>query len=85
MRACPDLIKFQFTLLEPYIGPRVSLKWVAAMKFAREVSNLYSVFHLFRCFIKYLYRTNSITDYTISGRGSMFKNVFLRVKCDPIS
>ncbi|OAD59844.1 Nucleolar pre-ribosomal-associated protein 1, partial [Eufriesea mexicana] len=27
--ACPDLIKPQFTLLESYIAPEVSLKWIA--------------------------------------------------------
>nr|XP_031843473.1 nucleolar pre-ribosomal-associated protein 1 [Nomia melanderi] len=37
MTACPDLIKSQFTLLEPYIEPKVSMKWISAMKFVRKV------------------------------------------------
>ncbi|XP_076686746.1 nucleolar pre-ribosomal-associated protein 1 isoform X3 [Andrena cerasifolii] len=37
MTACPDLIKSQFTLLEPHIEPRVSTKWIAAMKFVRKI------------------------------------------------
>ncbi|XP_043517352.1 uncharacterized protein LOC122532565 isoform X2 [Frieseomelitta varia] len=36
MTACPDLIKAQFIRLEPYIEPRVSLKWIKAMKFVKE-------------------------------------------------
>ncbi|XP_078049999.1 nucleolar pre-ribosomal-associated protein 1 isoform X2 [Augochlora pura] len=35
--ACPDLIKSQFTLLEEHLEPRVSTKWIAAMKFVREI------------------------------------------------
>lgn len=37
MAACPDLVRSQFTLLEPYIKPRVSSKWIAAMKFVRKI------------------------------------------------
>ncbi|XP_068980001.1 nucleolar pre-ribosomal-associated protein 1 [Bombus flavifrons] len=37
LTACPDLIKSQLTLLEPYIEPRVSLKWITAIKFVREI------------------------------------------------
>lgn len=45
LTACPDLIKSQLTLLEPYIEPRVSLKWITAIKFVREVNSLvYSLF-----------------------------------------
>lgn len=40
MAACPDLIKSQFVLLEPHIEPKVSLKWIATIKFIREVSSL---------------------------------------------
>lgn len=40
MTACPDLIKAQFIRLEPYIEPRVSLKWIKAMKFVKQVNNL---------------------------------------------
>ncbi|KAG7208509.1 hypothetical protein KM043_014732 [Ampulex compressa] len=31
--ACPDLIKPQITLLEPYLEPRISSKWITLMKF----------------------------------------------------
>ncbi|XP_076235375.1 nucleolar pre-ribosomal-associated protein 1 [Calliopsis andreniformis] len=37
MSACPDLIKSQFTLLESHIEPKVSIKWMAAIKFARKL------------------------------------------------
>ncbi|CAK9816187.1 Nucleolar pre-ribosomal-associated protein 1 [Anthophora quadrimaculata] len=37
MTACPDLIKSQFILLEPYIEPRASVKWIVAIKFIREI------------------------------------------------
>ncbi|XP_076754806.1 nucleolar pre-ribosomal-associated protein 1 [Xylocopa sonorina] len=37
LTVCPDLIKSQFILLEPYIEPRLSPKWIATMKFAREI------------------------------------------------
>ncbi|KOX72872.1 Nucleolar pre-ribosomal-associated protein 1, partial [Melipona quadrifasciata] len=40
MTSCPDLIKAQFIRLEPYIEPRVSLKWIKAMKFVKEVNGL---------------------------------------------
>ncbi|CAL7951618.1 unnamed protein product [Xylocopa violacea] len=37
LTVCPDLIKSQFVLLEPYIEPRLSPKWIATMKFIREI------------------------------------------------
>ncbi|XP_076278899.1 nucleolar pre-ribosomal-associated protein 1 isoform X2 [Lasioglossum baleicum] len=37
LTACPDLIKSQLTLLEQHIEPKVSIKWIAAMKFVREI------------------------------------------------
>ncbi|XP_017877569.1 nucleolar pre-ribosomal-associated protein 1 [Ceratina calcarata] len=37
MAACPDLVRSQFNLLEPYIEPRASLKWIAAIKFIRKI------------------------------------------------
>lgn len=37
MAACPDLIKFQFSILEPYLEPRISVKWIAVMQFVRKV------------------------------------------------
>nr|XP_034186486.1 nucleolar pre-ribosomal-associated protein 1 [Osmia lignaria] len=39
MAACPDLIKFQFSILEPYLEPRVSVKWIAVMQFIRKIIN----------------------------------------------
>nr|XP_012144425.1 PREDICTED: nucleolar pre-ribosomal-associated protein 1 [Megachile rotundata] len=39
MTACPDLIKSQFTILEPYIEPRVSLKWMQSMQFVKKIIN----------------------------------------------
>ncbi|KOC67634.1 Nucleolar pre-ribosomal-associated protein 1, partial [Habropoda laboriosa] len=41
MTVCPDLIKSQYILLEPYIEPRVSVKWIIVIKFVREVNNLH--------------------------------------------
>ncbi|XP_076378630.1 nucleolar pre-ribosomal-associated protein 1 [Megalopta genalis] len=35
--ACPDLIKSQFTLLEQHLEARLSTKWIAVMKFVREI------------------------------------------------
>ncbi|XP_043249486.1 nucleolar pre-ribosomal-associated protein 1 [Colletes gigas] len=37
MAACPDLIKSQFILLEPHIEPRISMKWIAAIRFVRKI------------------------------------------------
>ncbi|CAD1472827.1 unnamed protein product, partial [Heterotrigona itama] len=37
MTACPDLIKAQFIRLEPYVEPRVSSKWIEAMKFVKQI------------------------------------------------
>ncbi|XP_053970281.1 nucleolar pre-ribosomal-associated protein 1 [Hylaeus volcanicus] len=37
MTACPDLIKSQFSLLEPHIEPRVSTKWIATIRFVRKI------------------------------------------------
>ncbi|XP_076642321.1 nucleolar pre-ribosomal-associated protein 1 [Halictus rubicundus] len=37
LTACPDLIKSQLTLLEQHIEPKVSIKWITAMKFVREI------------------------------------------------
>lgn len=37
--ACPDLIKSQYTLLESHVEPKVSVKWIASIKFVRKVTS----------------------------------------------
>jgi hypothetical protein len=37
MRACPDLIRSQYGALEPFLEPRVSLKWICVLKFIKKV------------------------------------------------
>lgn len=38
--ACPDLIKSQFIRIEECLKPRVSLQWITAMEFVKNVKYL---------------------------------------------
>jgi len=37
MDACPDLIRSQYSAVEPFLEPRVSSKWVCLLKFIEKV------------------------------------------------
>ncbi|KAF7997187.1 hypothetical protein HCN44_005464 [Aphidius gifuensis] len=37
LAACPDLIRSQLMYTEPYLEPRISKKWLAVMKFIRNI------------------------------------------------
>ena len=39
LRACPDLIKSQISLTEPFLAPKVSMKWIKLIRFLNQVIN----------------------------------------------
>lgn len=37
MGACPDLIRSQYNVIEPFLEPRVSPKWICLLRFVKKV------------------------------------------------
>jgi len=37
MKACPNLIRLQYSIIEPFLKPRVSYKWISLLKFIKKV------------------------------------------------
>ncbi|KAL6424428.1 hypothetical protein ACFW04_009892 [Cataglyphis niger] len=37
MGACPDLIRSQYNVIEPFLEPRVSPKWICLLRFAKKI------------------------------------------------
>jgi hypothetical protein len=47
--ACPDLMKCVLSNVEPYLEPRISVKWLKAVNFVKQVTLSESVLIHFCC------------------------------------
>jgi hypothetical protein len=50
--ACPDLMKCVLSNVEPYLEPRVSVKWLKAVNFVKQVKLSENVLIHFSCTVK---------------------------------